>query len=44
MTVELGVAEGNPHLSVGLGEGGPWSVDKHFKKPVKVSDLRPVFW
>lgn len=37
---KTGVAEGNPSLSV----GGPWSFDKHLKKPVKVSDLRFGFW
>lgn len=39
-----GVAEGNPHLSVGLGVGGRCSVGKHLKKPAKVSDLRFGFW
>lgn len=38
------VAEGNPRLSVGLGVGGPWSVDRHLKKPERASDLRFGFW
>lgn len=41
---KTGVAGGNSRLSVGLGVGGPWSVDKHLKKPVEVSNLRDLYF